>query len=542
LSSERRVTNLDTLEVRREELRLEEVVGEGTSQIIISQAVTVPEAKPPARSIIDFVATPRIDRVTVLPGKVVIDGVVLFAIIYEATVATQTVHVFHTEVPFSQFVEIPGVEPGMAATAILTIEHAVFQVSPDGRTITIRAVASLKLRVTQTVIIDVVTDVSGIPGLQVTREIIRAETVLGEGQNQLVIRENLLVPEAKPDVASIIDQVTTITVTQTTILPNKIIVNGTISLRVIYEARTPAQSVHVAHFTIPFETFVEVPGVQPGMTVLAAATVEFVSIDVSENGRTLTVRIIVHTKVKVIRVQSIQVITNVTGVAGLEVERELVRVQEVLGEGRSQEIVRELIDIPEEKPLAASILDSSSTPEVRRTILAPGKVIVDGVIAQRIIYEPLADPTQTVHTLHFTVPFSGFVVLAEARPGMMGRATVSVEHASFEVPPAGEPIMVTKVIQILARIFRTRQVFVVTKVVLCVPGPSGKCCMGTIMANLVNVRQGPGMTFAVAAQVNTGTMVTVLQLQPGWVKIRLPNNVEGWVAAQFIRHDCLPLG
>jgi hypothetical protein len=35
-------------------------------------------------------------------------------------------------------------------------------------------------------------------------------------------------------------------------------------------------------------------------------------------------------------VQAIQVITNVSGVPGLQVDRELVRVQEVLGENRSQ--------------------------------------------------------------------------------------------------------------------------------------------------------------------------------------------------------------
>ncbi len=542
MSFERRVTNLNTLEVRREELRLEEVVGEGTSQIIVSQPVTVPEEKPPARSIIDFVANPRINTVTILPGKVVVDGVIEFAIIYEATEATQTVHVFHADVPFSHFVEIPGLEPGMTATPTVTIEHAVFQVSADGRTVTIRAVAALKVRVTQTVIVSVVTDVSGLPGLQVTREIIKAETVLGFGENQLVLRENLQVPEAKPDVARVLDQVSTITVGQTTVLPNKVIVNGTISLRVIYEAAVPSQSVHVAHFTIPFETFVEIPGAQPGMMVLADAKVEFISIDVNSTRRTLTARIIVQTVVKVIRVQSIHVITNVTGVAGLQVDRELVRVQEVLGENRSQEIVRELVDIPEEKPLAAAILDSSSVPSVNRTIVAPGKVIVDGTIAQRIIYEPLADPTQTVHTMHFTVPFSGFVVLPEARPGMSARVQVDVEHANFEVPPAGEPIMVTKIIQLVARIFRTRQVYVVTDVSLCVPGPGGKCCVGTITANLVNVRQGPGMTFGIVAQVNAGSVVDIVQLQAGWVRIRLPNNIEGWVSAQFIRHDCLPLG
>lgn len=134
------------------------------------------------------------------------------------------------------------------------------------------------------------------------------------------------------------------------------------------------------------------------------------------------------------------------------------------------------------------------------------------------------------------------MVLPEARPGMSARATVTVEHANFEVPPAGEPIMVTKVIQILARIFKTRQIYVVTEVAMCVPGPSGKCCAGSITANVVNVRQGPGMTYGIVAQVNVGTQVEVLHVQAGWIHIRLPNKVEGWVSVQFIRHDCLPLG
>jgi len=536
---ERRATILDTCEVKKEELRLEEVVGEGTSQLIISQAVTVPEEKPNVRAIIDFVARPRINKVSVLPGKVVVDGIIDFAIIYEATVETQTVHVFHAEVPFSQFVEIPGAEPGMTADVSVVVEHAVFQVSPDGRNVTIRAVAAMRVRLTQSTIIEVVTDVSGVAGLQVTREVIRAETVLGEGESQIVLRENLAIPDAKPIVARVIDHVSTVDIGMTTVLPNKIIVNGVINLRVIYEANVPSQSVHVAHFTIPFESFVEIPGAQPGMSVVASADVEFVSIDVAADGRTLSVRMILRVNVKVIAVRNIHVITNVAGVPGIHVEKALVRVQEVLGEDKSQEIVRELIDIPDEKPLAAAVLNCASTPEIKRTIVAPGKVIVDGVIAQRIIYEPLADPTQTVHTLHYTVPFSGFVILSEAKPGMTARVSVRVEHANCEVPPAGEPIMVTKVLEITARIFRTRQIHVVTKV-KCAVAPG--ICEGTVTANLVNVRQGPGMTYAVIAQVNAGTMVQVLQLQAGWVRVRLPNHREGWISSQYVRHDCLPLG
>ena len=66
--------------------------------------------------------------------------------------------------------------------------------------------------------------------------------------------------------------------------------------------------------------------------------------------------------------------------------------------GNSQEIV----DIPEEKPLARDprlLLNS----EVKRVIVAPGKVIVDRTI-EEIIYEP--DGSYRRYTLHFTVPFS----------------------------------------------------------------------------------------------------------------------------------------
>ena len=146
----------------------------------------------------------------------------------------------------------------------------------------------------------------------------------------------------------------------------------------------------------------EIPGAQPGMSVVADADVEFVSIDVAADGRTLSVRIILRVHVKVIAVRNIHVITNVAGVPGIHIEKALVRVQEVLGEDKAQEIVRELIDIPDEKPLAAAVLNCASTPEVKRTIVAPGKVIVDGVIAQRIIYEPLADPTDGPHAC--TIP------------------------------------------------------------------------------------------------------------------------------------------
>ena len=97
--------------------------------------------------------------------------------------------------------------------------------------------------------------------------------------------------------------------------------------------------------------------------------------------------------------------------------------------------------------------------------------------------------------------------------------------------------MVTKIIVLHARVFRTRHVHVVVKV------KKGKAkCSGTVTGHLVNVRQGPGLTFAVIAQVNAGTQVSVIEIQRDWLKVQIPSGQTGWMSSQYVRHDCMPRG
>lgn len=526
----------DKLQVTKRLLRLEEVVGEAVAQAAVRQVFDVPPQKPPVASVIDSAATATVTRTTVFPGKVVVDGVVNLVVIYEALTPYQSVHVVRFEVMFTTFVEIPGVEPGMTVVAIPRVESVSFEVRPGGRQIVANIVVAVLVRVIRSAQVQVVTSVTGVPGLKVTREVIRAETVLGEDTVQVIVRDTVEVPDVKPPVRAILDHVATATVTTTVVVPNKVIVRGAISVRIIYEAVSPYQTVHVLHATIPFERFVEVQGALPGMTVIATVRVEFISFEVSPDGRIITVRAVLEIFAKVVRVEAIEVVTDVSGVAGLKVTRARIRIQEILGEATSQSIVREIVDIPDVKPPVASVLDTEATATVTRTIVLPGKVIVEGIITQRIVYEA-AVPTQAVHVVHASFPFADFVEVPEARPGLVARVTVRVEHVSVEVTPPGDPITVQKVLAITARIFRTREIEVVTDVALALA-----ICTGTVIARRVNVRTGPSTQFPAFTQVEFGTIVTVLSIENDWLRVRLPDGREGFIFAQLVRHDCLPKG
>lgn len=102
-----------------------------------------------------------------------------------------------------------------------------------------------------------------------------------------------------------------------------------------------------------------------------------------------------------------------------------------------------------------------------------------------------------------------------------------------------DSISVQKVIVITAVVLETREIRVVTNVTL---GPAAAECIGTVTGTGVNVRAGPGTHYAIIAQLDMGTQVTVLGVEDGWARVRLADGREGYISTQFVEAPCIPRG
>lgn len=51
----------------------------------------------------------------------------------------------------------------------------------------------------------------------------------------------------------------------------------------------------------------------------------------------------------------------------------------------------------------------------------------------------------------------------------------------------------------------------------------------------LNVRQGPGTTYAVITTIREGTPVVVLLRQSNWARVRLPNGTVGWCSLTYLK-------
>lgn len=147
-------------------------------------------------------------------------------------------------------------------------------------------------------------------------------------------------------------------------------------------------------------------------------SVEFVQVTIV-NPNTVMQDLILSIFVKVTEIQQLRVVTDVkSDRIPINAVRQLVAIEDVVNEKSQQINIRREVEIPEEKPPAQKILQIfSSTVEITRADILDGKIILEGVLVLQIIYVA-AEEDQPVHHAHVEIPFTSFVDMPGAYPGM----------------------------------------------------------------------------------------------------------------------------
>lgn len=292
------------VEAIRERLRVEEVIAEGTAQVIAAGKFKVPPEKPPVEKVLDVDAAVTITDKKLIKDKVIVEGYVTLQIIYVADLATQPVHHMHQTLNFTQFIEVFGAEPEMNVTVDETITHVGFDVvSPD--TVRVEVVMDKTAKVTEPRELDVVVDLIGI---DVEREVLRVDSVIGEDHVQVVVKEDQEIPFEKPGCTKVLD----VKVHKVEVLPediviikDKVILSGMIDAQVLYVSDLPDQSVHHVDVVVRFRNFIPIPGAEPDMNVTVQSNVEHATGRCADFGRVVTLEVVLNLTARV--VESLQI-------------------------------------------------------------------------------------------------------------------------------------------------------------------------------------------------------------------------------------------
>ncbi len=444
-----------------ERLKVYLVQGENTAQTVVRGQIEVPEAKPDVDKILSREARAKVRDVTIVPDKVIVNGTLDVQVTYIAFKPDQSVNFFHDSLNFTSFIDVPGARPGDEVYVEFTVEDVNLTRShKDPRKFDVAAVLGVFAKVTDIEVIEILTETpEGNTALE--EQDITVEHLIGaKATKQIIVSEQFDVPEEKPDAERILSTQAKVVITDKKIIANKVIVDGEVRLQVVYVAMKPTQTVHSLHHTIRFSDFVEVPDAEPGMNVQVRAVIESAEVGLIKDPA-LFADVIIQLIVFVTETRTLRdVPTELENEEGFE--RLQLKVEQEIGFGETQVILRETTEVPREKPDIESVLSAMvDKTEVTETNILSGKVLIRGFVDVEIVYVS-AKPNQAVHAMHQRLSFRNFVVVEGAEHGM--RVKVRVDPEYVNVDQQGMDLHTEVVLRISATVWEMSQPFVYTPV------------------------------------------------------------------------------
>lgn len=249
--------------------------------------------------------------------------------------------------------------------------------SADGREVDQDVAVQAFVKVTETEQMEVVTDVTD-TNIQVTKELLRVESVVGEDTKRETIENTVTLPMNAIKIFEVRAEVKNVT---TELKEDLVTVRGTVHKQIFFVDEGNLVRHHAED--VPFAISIDIPGAEPDMEA-------FVDVDVvvdeftlkTTPGRELKQTLIVEAFVKVVEPLQLQVVTNVTG-PNIVVERRLLKVEQVVAEETEREVIESDITLPMQAlkifTIMAKIEDVKA--EVRRD-----KVIIRGTLHKQIIF------------------------------------------------------------------------------------------------------------------------------------------------------------
>lgn len=510
-----------------ERLKVHLVQGENRVQAVVRGQIKVPEAKPDVEKILSKEAKAKVRDVSIVPDKVIVNGTLTLQVTYVAFKPDQSVNFFHDSVNFTSSLDVTGAEPGDDYDVEFTVEDvSLTPSSRDPRKFDVAAVLSVFAKVTNIDEIEIVTETpAGNTALE--EQDITVEHLVGEKETkQIIVSEQFDVPEEKPDVERVLNTEAKAVITDKKIIANKVIIDGEVKFQVMYVAMEPQQSVHDLHHTVKFNTFVEVPEAEPGMNVQVRVEVESAEVQPVIDPA-LTADAIIKLTVFVTETRTLRnVPTELQNEEGFEKIK--LKVEQEIGTGETQVVLRETTEVPAAKPDIMKVLETRvDKTEVTETKILSGKVLIRGYADVEIVYESAA-PDQAVHAMHQRLNFRTFVVVEGAESNM--KVKVKVEPEYVNVDQVGTDLHTEVVLKVTATVWEMSQPTVYTPGVAPTTAPTATPCPPTEYT----VKAGDTLTTIAAA--NRVTVQMILAINP---QITNPDVLE---VGQVIKIPCPAMG
>lgn len=377
------------IELIRDLLKLEQVVGSDVSQALVEGEITVPETKAAVARVLDVNGDVIVSSREVIQDRVMVEGIIRYSILYVAEEGDE-LETLDSDIGFTHYIEVEGAKPKMSSHVKLGIEHMEHELL-SGRMISVKSVLNVDGQVSQVFEVEAIKRFEGVNDVEVLYDQICGRCSAGSGSSQTVVRENIPLQDHMPTIKKIIHKDVRAKVTEQRAADNRVIVQGNLLVKLLYLCEDDMEPVQYLEDTIPFSHLVEIPDTYQGMESEVDVSIVDVYAEPRENIndelRIVDLEVIMDLDAEVFELVDDTILVDAYSPAvPLEIRKRKVELEQIAGEGQEQLAVKESLSLPSEVPQAKKVLYAYSNPAVTDNRIEEGKVVVEGFLEVHLVY------------------------------------------------------------------------------------------------------------------------------------------------------------
>lgn len=263
-------SGIEDVQVLRNTISVNSYIGESGTGCPVRETLELPAGKPTVLEILRNDAKISGKEYKVSEGKLAVKGELNISTLYIADDETRSIQFMEHEVPFSQLVELPGIDEDSYCNVDVDPGELSFEAEED-------ADGELRLLKCETTLdiyaesfgkkdIELVEDAySPNSRMSLEKEQLKLDELVSDNRNQVTLKDTVVLDDSAPDISELFNILGKLSVSGSEITDDRIVIEGVIASNILYLANNEEQPVYCADREIPFRHALEIKGARAGM-------------------------------------------------------------------------------------------------------------------------------------------------------------------------------------------------------------------------------------------------------------------------------------
>ncbi|MCX7883838.1 MAG: DUF3794 domain-containing protein [Caloramator sp.] len=422
-----------SVELIRDIINYEELIGEGASQTMVSGDILINDRNPEISRVLNMDGKVLLVSSEVVEDKIILEGRMNFDILYASTEENRGIYKVGASTNFTHNIQVIGAMPNMYSKILAYIEHIEYELLTNKK-IKVNAVINLKGVVYNRKTAEAIMDIKG-QDIQLLKNAVQVDECLASDSAQIVIKGNMEIGEDKPQADSILKTDVNIGKKDIFVQDGKATINACAHIRVMYDSNN-GNEVYISEQDSAFTHEIALPEVKSDMRCDVSFKVEDVNARIleNENGerRIIECEVILGISMKGYLKRDIQIIDDAySPEERYELEKNSIKANSFFGEGSDSQTIKERIVLPQESETIAQVKHVTANPVITDVKVFEDKVVAEGVVSCCIMYM-MASEEGGMASYEEEIPFKSVIDMMGIKIDMMPEVNVDIQHIAFE--------------------------------------------------------------------------------------------------------------